>query len=140
MPLLVSFLYPITLFLILRYLNMDLNDMVAMKLLPLLMSVYVTVMIVLSHFRKKSLILTYAARFSKKKLSPAECEYIKNSTLFWIGVSLTNVCLHLFFFMQSNEYYWITYSSFGWYGVFALGGVLQYLHRKFVFLKRVPHD
>jgi uncharacterized membrane protein len=119
---------------------MDLNDMAAMKLLPLLISVYVTIMIVFSHFRKTSLILKYAAKFSKKSLSPAECEYIKNSTLFWIGVSLTNVCLHLFFFYQSNAYYWIAYSSFGWYGVFGLGGILQYLHRKFIFLKRVQND
>lgn len=140
MPLLVSFLYPITLFLVLKYLNMDLDDMAVMKLLPLLISIYVTIMIVLSHFRRTSLILKYATKFSKKNLSPPECEYIKNSTLFWIGVSLTNVCLHLFFFYQANEYYWIAYSSFGWYGVFCLGGILQYLHRKFVFLKRVQND
>ncbi len=139
MSLFISFLYPITLFFIIKYLGLNLDDMMVLKLLPLFVSVYVTLLIIISHIRKNSLIIKYAKRFSKQDLSEEEIIYIKKSTLFWIGISLINIVIHVGVLLHVNEYYWLTYTSVGWYSVFAFGGLLQYIHRKFVFLKRVKN-
>ena len=137
MSIIISFLYPISLFFILRYFGLKLDDMIVLKLLPLAMSLYVMILILLSYFKDNSFILKFAKRFSKHKLGLDEVEYIKKSTLFWVGVSLINVGLHVVVLVHENEYYWLTYTSVGWCSVFVFGGVLQYVHRKFVFLKRV---
>lgn len=54
---------------------------------------------------------------------------------FWIIVSLINVVLHVVVLLNSHEYYWVVYTSIGWYFVFGIAGILQYFHRKFVFVK-----
>lgn len=110
--------------------------MFVLKILPLLISVYVTFLITLSHYKKNSLIVKYAKRFSKQDLSEEEIAYIKSATFFWIIVSLTNVVLHVVVLLSSHKYYWVFYTSIGWYFVFGIAGALQYLHRKFVFVKR----
>jgi uncharacterized membrane protein len=135
MMLLVSFLYPFVLFGTFAYLGLELKDMLALKVLPLFMSLYVTFMMLLSHFKNDSFIVKIAVKFSKKPLDDREIAYIQKSTLFWIGVSLLNVVIHVIVLLHVNEYYWVVYSSFGWYIIFGVGGVLQYLHRKFIFLK-----
>ena len=139
MSIIISFLYPITVFLALQYFDIKLNDMFFLKLLPLLISSYILFLITLSYFKDSSFILRFAKKFSKNELSEIEINYIKKSTLFWAVVSLINVVLHVVVLLHVNEYYWVFYSSFGWYFVFGFGGVLQYLHRKFVFLKRVEN-
>jgi len=137
MSLIISFLYPMSVFLILRYFDIKLDDMFFLKLLPILVSSYIFVLILLSYFKRGSFILQFAKRWSKKELSDDETQYIQKSILFWAGVSLINVLLHGVFLYHTNDYYWVTYSTFGWYFVFVFGGLLQFLHRKFVFLKRV---
>ncbi|WP_024954799.1 hypothetical protein [Sulfurospirillum arcachonense] len=139
MKIVIQVLYPLFIFFILRYHGIGLNDAIYFKALPLLMSLYVTYLMVISHLKKNSLIVKYAHKFSKKELSENEREYIRKSTLFWIGVSFVNVSLHVVVLLSSNDYYWISYATFGWYFVFIIGGVLQYLHRKFIFLKRLEN-
>lgn len=136
---LLAFVYPLGLFLSLRYFGLDLDDAKALQLLPLFISVYITILLFISYFQKESFILKFAKRFSKKELSDAELVYINRSTFFWILISCVNIALHVGMILQNNEYYWISYASFGWYFVFAFGGVLQYIHRKYVFLKRVEN-
>ena len=135
----ISLLYPISIYLIFKYLGLKLDDVVILKFLPLFASFYVTVLIGLSFFNHNSFILKFAQRFSKEELSDDEVEYIKNSTLFWLAISLFNMALHIVFLVQTSDYYWIAYASFGWYGIFVLGGLLQYFHRKFFFLRRVKN-
>lgn len=139
MKLVVSFLYPIAVFLSLRFFDIKLDDMLFLKSLPLLISVYIWVLICLSYFDGGSFILKFAERFSKKEFCDKERAYIRRSTLFWATVSFVNVILHIAVLLHASEYYWVAYTSFGWYFVFALGGVLQYVHRRFVFLKRVKN-
>ncbi len=73
--------------------------------------------------------------FQKKDISQKEQEYIHNSTLFWLGISCINICLHIGVFLNDNIDFWIYYSSIGWYFIFVFAGILQFLHRRFVFLK-----
>lgn len=134
-----SFFYPIALFLILKYLGLGLDDAFVLKFIPLALSIYVTGMIVFSYRKNNSFILSFAKRFSKKTLSEEEKNYIQKSTRFWIGICLVNIFLHVSFLLQSNAYYWVAYSSFGWYFVFGFGGVLQYFHKKLIFEKRVKN-
>mgnify|MGYP005849312869 CR=1 FL=1 len=139
MALLASFFYPITLFLVVKYFGLHLDDIFVLKVLPLLLAIYVTFLMFISQSKKNSFIIKFAQKFSKEALSEEEIEYIKDATFFWIIVSLINVALHLLALLSTNEYFWVTYTSIGWYFVFGIAGVLQYLHRKFFFLKRVKN-
>ncbi|MDX1808677.1 MAG: hypothetical protein R3331_03995 [Sulfurospirillaceae bacterium] len=132
-----SILYPIVLFFTLKYLGLTLQDAIVLKFLPLLVSIYFTALIALSHFKKKSLILKFAKKFSKKDFNDEEVQYIEQSTLFWIGICGVNILLHVIVILQKNEYFWVIYTSFGWYFVFLIGALLQYVHKKYIFLKRV---
>ena len=132
-------MYPIALFAIVHFMGLQMDDVFILKLLPLLISVYITLLLGLSYKKENRFILRFAIRFSKQPLSDAEIAYIKRSSVFWVGVSFVNVLCHSMMLWQSNVYYWTIYSSFGWYGVFALGGMMQFLHRRYVFLKRIDH-
>ncbi len=128
-------LYPL-LYIIISILAYLLKDFNILKLLPLLISSFITLFITISYIRNNSVILFFAKKFSRHEISPSEQEYIHRSTLFWIGVSLVNVLIHLSIFLDSNIDYWIYYSSIGWYFVFLSAGFLQYLHRRFIFMRR----
>jgi len=139
MVVLFSCLYPLILLLTLRYFGLTLNDALILKFVPLALSFYVMLLMVLSYLKKESFLFKFIKKFNKKEFGEEEKEYIRKSTLFWIGICIVNLALHVIVLIQPNEYLWLVYSSFGWYGVFALGGILQYLHRKFIFLKRVKN-
>lgn len=139
MALIFSFLYPLILFLVFRYLDMSLNDVILLKAYPLLMSIYITILIGVSYLKENSFILKIVTKFSKKEISEFEKKYIQHSTLFWISVSSLNIILHVMVLLSLNDYYWVGYTTFGWYFVFGLGGGLQYLHRKYIFLKRAEN-
>lgn len=106
-----------------------------LKLLPLFISVFFSIFILLSYLKHKSIILYFAEKFSKIPIAQEEKEYIHHSTLFWFFVSLVNVMIHLSVFLDSNLYFWLYYSSFGWYFLFIFAGAIQFLHRRYVFLR-----
>lgn len=107
-----------------------------LKIMPLFISVFFSLFILLSYFKRKSIILYFAEKFSKTAISKKEKEYIHHSTLFWFFVSLLNTVVHLTVFLNSNLYFWLYYSSFGWYFLFILAGLIQFLHRRYIFLRR----
>ena len=106
------------------------------KLFPLFMSVLVTALILISYYRKSSMVLKFAQKYAKFKITKDEEDYIQKSTLFWVGVSGVNVLVHIYMYFQTNIELWVFYASIGWYSVFIIGGVLQLAHRQFVFKKR----
>jgi len=112
-----------------------LEEFIVLKSLPLLISIVITSIILISYINKKSVILYFASKFSKNKIEKKEMEYIQKSTFFWVAISLINVVCHIFVLLSEHIEFWLYYSSLGWYTVFVFGGVLQFLHRKFVFLK-----
>lgn len=129
-------LYPL-LYMIIGSITFVLEDFLVLKAMPLIISTVITSIITISYLNKNSVILYFAKKFSKKQISFEEQNYIQQSTLFWIGVSGVNIIFHLFVLLNENISFWVFYSSIGWYGVFLLAGILQYLHRQFVFLKRL---
>jgi len=140
MRIILSILYaPIILFTLHCY-GMSMDDVLALKAFPLTMSIIVTFFIYLSYRKKDSIVLKFAKRFMKNNISIEERNYIQNSTLYWVGVSLVNVIIHFILFMSENTIIWAFYSSIGWYAVFIIGGMLQFLHRKFIFLKGLTDE
>ena len=107
-----------------------------LKMMPLMISLFFTFFILLSYLKGQSIILYFAEKFSKHKISENEKAYIHHSTLFWFFVSVLNTLIHLMIFLDSNLNIWLYYSSFGWYFLFIFAGILQFLHRQFVFLRR----
>lgn len=74
-----------------------------------------------------------AARFGS--LDEREKLYVFKCRYFWAGVAFVNVVIHLFALLDFSSLFWAFYASVGWYGIFLIGGILQFLHRKFVFEK-----
>ena len=130
-----EFLYP-SIYLFVSLLAFFVEDFVVLKILPLLISSIITFIIFISYINKNSLILYFAKRFSKKAISSEEQEYIQRSTLFWSFIGFINIILHLGVFLNTNINFWIFYSSVGWYFIFILAGIIQFLHRKYVFLRQ----
>jgi len=128
-------LYPL-LYSTIALLAFFLRDFSILKVVPLLISSFITLFITISYIRNNSVILYFARKFARHPLSASEEAYIHRSTLFWIGVSLVNVSIHLYCFLSDRIDFWLYYSSVGWYAIFLLGGLLQYLHRRFIFEKR----
>jgi len=113
-----------------------LDDFLVLKFLPLLISLAFVFFLMASYFDNDSIILHFARKLHKRPLSEKEEAYINRSTLFWIGLACINIVLHVSILLLKNDHYWIIYASFGWYFVFILGGIMQFLHRHFIFLKR----
>lgn len=114
-----------------------LDDFLVLKFLPLLISLAFIFFMIASYFDNDSIILHFARKIHKRSLSSKEEAYINLSTVFWIVLAGINILLHVSILLLNNDHYWIMYSSFGWYLVFVFGGIVQYLHRRFVFLKRL---
>lgn len=71
----------------------------------------------------------------KKKVGDEEKEYIQKSTILWFYASLVNLSIHCFVLYSENTQYWIFYSSIGWYFVFIITGIIQFVHRSIYFKK-----
>lgn len=71
----------------------------------------------------------------KKKVGDEEKEYIQKSTILWFYASLVNLSIHCFVLYSGNTQYWIFYSSIGWYFVFIITGIIQFIHRS-IYLKK----
>ena len=108
----------------------------ALKIMPLAISAFFSLFILLSYLKGNSVIVYFATKFAKHTLDEKEKEYIHDSTLFWFVMSLINTVIHLTIFMGSGFYFWIYYSSFGWYFLFLFAALLQFLHRRYIFLRR----
>ena len=131
-------LYPL-LYILLAICTYTFNEFLILKAVPLIISFIFTTLILISYLNKKSIILYFAKKFSKKEIPKKEEEYIHKSTLFWFIISCTNVILHLMIFYDENIELWVYYSSFGWYFIFIFAAVLQFLHRNYI-LKKVLND
>lgn len=127
-------LYPL-LYIMISIIAYILDDFLILKAMPIIISITITTILLISYINKKSIILYFAKKLSKKEICKNEQEYIQKSTLFWIIISSINIILHSYVFINENINFWIYYSSIGWYFIFAFAGVLQFLHRKFIFLK-----
>lgn len=114
-----------------------LDDFLVLKFLPLLISLAFIFFLMASYFDNDSIILHFARKLHKRPLLEKEEVYINRSTLFWIALACVNILLHVTVLFLKNDHYWIIYSSFGWYLVFIVGGIVQFLHRRFIFLKRM---
>lgn len=106
-----------------------------LKIMPLLISTLFSLFILFSYLKRKSIILHFAEKFAKTAISAKEKEYIHNSTLFWFVLSVLNTAIHLTIFLDTNISFWLYYSSFGWYFLFIGAGVIQFLHRRYIFLR-----
>ncbi len=113
------------------------DDFLVLKFLPLLISLAFIFFLIASYFDNDSIILHFARKIHKRALSAEEEAYVNRSTIFWIALASVNILLHISILLLKNDHYWIIYSSFGWYLVFILGGIVQFLHRHFIFLKRM---
>jgi len=136
MRIILSILYAPIVFFSLRYFDTPLEEALVLKAFPLILSTSITILIYVSYLQKKSMILFFAQKFSKKEIDNKEKEYIHKSTLFWVGISIINVSIHGMIFFDKDENFWIFYSSIGWYFLFILAGFLQFLHRKYIFLNK----
>jgi len=140
MRIILSLLYPIIIIFSLKYFNTTLEDALILKVFPLVLSSIITLLIILSYIKKKSMILYFAKKISKSEISQNEKEYIHKSTIFWIIISFINVIIHFIIFTNiNNASFWVFYSSIGWYILFLGAGIIQFLHRKFIFLKRTAN-
>jgi len=135
MRILFSILYAPAIYFAFLYFDINMNILLTFKLFPLFMSFLVTGLILKSYYSNNSMVLQFANKLRKYNLDIGDDEYIKKSTLFWVGVSSVNVLVHIYMYFQSNTELWVFYASIGWYSVFILGGILQLLHRHFIYKK-----
>ncbi|RXI37069.1 hypothetical protein CRU99_12525 [Malaciobacter mytili] len=127
-------LYPLV-YIFIAVITYFIESFYILKVLPLLIAIFFTALILISYINKTSIILFFAKKFSKKNIDKKEEEYIYKSTLFWFFVALVNCLIHFYIFISENISFWLYYSSFGWYFIFIFAGILQFLHKKFIFNK-----
>jgi uncharacterized membrane protein len=135
-----SIIYAPLVYFVLRYFDIGIDDMPILKSIPILLSTIFTITLLLSYIKKESIILILASRFKKEKIPKEEREYIHTSTKYWLLVSMANISLHVILFYTSNDSLWLIYSSIGWIGLFLFAGIFQYIHREFIFLKRLNSE
>ncbi|MCF6244605.1 MAG: hypothetical protein L3J43_06175 [Sulfurovum sp.] len=107
-----------------------------LKTIPLLLALFFSAVILISYFQERSMILDFAEKMSKEPLGEEEIQYIHQSSIFWFFVSIINICIHFYFYLNTNLDFWLFYSSVGWYFLFLFAGIFQYIHRRFIFLRR----
>lgn len=109
-----------------------LDNFLFLKILPLLISTLISIYILYSYISKNSFIFIFLEKFNKK-VEKEEKNYIRKSTLFWFFVSLSNVLIHSFVLYTKDMFYWTFYSSIGWYILFIIAGLIQFIHKKIYF-------
>ncbi len=128
-------IYP-SLYIILSISTFFLEEFLVLKILPSIVAILITMIMLISYLKKESIILHFAQKFTKKELPEIEKQYIHNSTLFWIFICCINILIHYLAFLDPNLDFWIYYSSVGGYLLLVFAGIIQYLHKKYVFDKR----
>jgi uncharacterized membrane protein len=125
-------LYPL-LYLLFSIATFFIDALFILKALPVIISIIIASVFLISYIKNESIIFYFAKKFRKTPLSEAEIEYIRRSTLFWVFTTLVNVAIHLYALFGDNLAFWAFYGSIGGYGLIALAGVLQFLHKKLIF-------
>lgn len=128
-----EFIFPLF-YLFISILAYFLDNFLLLKMLPLLISILISLFMFYTYFSKNSFIFIFLDKI-KKKVEEKEKEYIQKSTLFWSFSSLVNICLHVYVLYVKDLNYWIIYSSFGWYFVFLISGIIQFIHKQIYFNK-----
>ena len=111
-----------------------LDTFLFLKMIPLFIAIFYALVILISYFQDGSFIMKFAEKISQNPIDKKEQQYIHHSTLFWFFVSMINVLIHVYLYMNRDLGLWVYYSSFGWYIVFAIAGMFQFLHRHYIFL------
>lgn len=122
------------LYLFVSILSYFLDSFLLLKILPFLISSLIFLFMTYTYFTKNSFIFIFLEKI-KKEVEKEEKEYIQKSTLLWIIASLVNLGIHVFILYSNNLEYWLFYSSIGWYFVFILTGIIQFVHKKIYFNK-----
>lgn len=110
----------------------SLNSFLLLKILPLLISILISIFILYSYILKNSFIFIFLEKINKK-VEDDEKAYIQKSTLFWFFVSAINVLIHTYILYLEEIVYWTFYSSIAWYFLFILAGIIQFIHKKIYF-------
>ena len=126
--------FPI-LYLSIAILTFFLEDFLVLKVLPLLITFIITMIMFISYLKGESFIYNFVSRFSKKEFSQKEQAYIHRSTFYWVLLGFVNLGLHLYAFLGENINFWVFYSSIGGYLLLIGAGLIQFLHKKFIFSK-----
>jgi uncharacterized membrane protein len=114
-----------------------LKDFLVLKIIPILISSLFSLLILFSYLERRSIILYFAEKNFKTPILEKEKEYIHKSTLFWFMLSMINTAIHLIIFLDTNLSFWLYYSSFGWYFLFVAAGAIQFLHRRYIFFRKI---
>lgn len=130
-----NFIFP-SFYLIVSLLAFFLNDFLLLKFLPALLSGFISVFIFYSYISKNSFIFAFLERLNKN-VDMAEKIYIQKSTLFWFVISFLNLLVHCYILYLQEMIYWTFYSSIGWYFLFILAGIMQFLHKKIYFDRKI---
>lgn len=128
-----EFLFPLF-YLFISILAYFLESFLLLKMLPLLISILISLFMFYTYFSNNSFIFIFLDKI-KKKVEEREKEYIQKSTLFWSFTSVINVFIHIYVLSIQDLNYWIIYSSVGWYFVFAISGIFQFIHKRLYFNK-----
>lgn len=129
-----EFIFPL-IYLIISIIAYSINDLLILKFVPSLISLLISTFIFYSYISKNSFIFIFLDKFNKQ-VEKEEKDYINKSTLFWFIFSIINLLIHIYILYINNLNYWMIYSSLGWYLVFIIAGILQFIHKKFYFEKR----
>lgn len=113
------------------------ENFILLKILPTVLSFFICILMFISYKSNESIILHFIEKFTNFNINENEKAYIHKSTIFWILISLINTIIHLIIFFIPNINFWIYYTSIGWYILFILAGFIQYIHRKYFFLKKL---
>ena len=130
-----DFIFPLF-YLIISLLAYFLNDFLLLKVLPALISGFISIFILYSYISKNSFIFIFLEKFNKT-IEKNEKEYIQKSTLFWFLVSFLNLLVHCYILYLQDIIYWTFYSSIGWYFIFIIAGIIQFLHKKIYFDRKI---
>lgn len=109
-----------------------LDNFLLLKLLPLLISSLISIFILYSYISNNSFIFIFLEKLNKT-IEKEEKIYIQKSTLFWFFVSSLNVLIHSYILYDKDMIYWTFYSSIGWYILFIIAGIFQFIHKKIYF-------
>ncbi|MDP1784637.1 MAG: lysophospholipid acyltransferase family protein [Sulfuricurvum sp.] len=103
------------------------EDFIALKLYPLLLSLLFLFYFIGSVVRKRYLLIEWVEKFKKRPLESSERRDVIVSHWFWIGVLGLNSSIHLYLVLKENTFLWALYSFAGWYLLFGMAMVLQFL-------------
>lgn len=108
------------------------DDLLVLKLYPLLLSLLFLSYFIFSVIMKRYLLITWVEKFKKRPLTRIEREDVIVSHWFWIAVLGLNSAIHVMLVLGTNLTFWALYSFVGWYLLFGCAMILQLLfaHRR----------